>query len=140
MYPGLASGNSIKHKATPAVPFKGDYKGGKNPALVTSPAANISESSTEYLILLAVPGLSSEEFNIEIEEGVISISAKRLSIPVIPNDRQEYDLTSWTRKFALPADADPLLAHARYRRGELVVRIPRGNTIDNKNKATVYVY
>jgi HSP20 family protein len=139
MYPGKATKKHVNAKDEKVLDFKHTAGNPANTA-VLSPAANILESETEYLIALAAPGLDREDFSIDIEAEVISISANHEKIKNVITDREEYDLTDWTRKFSLPGDADPLLAHARYKNGELIIRIPRGNTIDNKTKATIYVY
>jgi HSP20 family protein len=140
MYPGNATKKNIKVKDEKVLEFKCQVNNAEANTAVISPAANILESDTEYLIALAAPGLDREDFSIDIEDEVISISACHEKIKSVVTDREEYDLSDWTRKFALPADADPILAHAKYRNGELIIRIPRGNTIDNNTKATIYVY
>ena len=138
MYPGKATKKDFEPKNAKVLDFKPPLAGPGDAVMI--PAVNILESTTEYLIAIAVPGMNSEDFSIEIEENVITISARNETVKEPVMDRREYDFTDWTRKFALPEDADPLLAHARYRNGELIVRIPRGNTIDNKTTATIYVY
>jgi HSP20 family protein len=140
MYPGKATKKDFEPKKAAVLDFKPLQGGNKFADAVLSPAVNILESATEYLIAIAVPGMSREDFKLEIEENVIAISAKHECVKGSVIDRIEYDFTDWTRKFALPPDADPLLAHAKYKDGELIIRIPRGNTIDNKTKVTIYVY
>ena len=143
MYPGTACNRNIPARKTKALHFK-ENEDGKNivsPALII-PAVNISETTTEYLIVMATPGLQREDFSIEIAESVITISAKKETMPLVScvNDRCEYDYTDWTRAFDLPADADEVLARAEYRNGELTIHIPRNNISENQAKAIIYVY
>lgn len=105
------------------------------------PAVNISETASEYILTLAAPGLLRENFDIEIVNDTITMTAKKEMQPqTCVNDRFEYDYTNWTRAFTLPPDADGLLTHAEYHHGELVVHIPRGNKIIDKTNTTIYVY
>lgn len=145
MYPLVACNRDIPQRKTRVLPFK---KRGNRGNLINSanntPAANISETGCEYLIVIATPGLYREDFRIEVTQSIITISAKKeKTILGCVNDRCEYDYTDWTRAFALPADADAILAHAAYQNGELVIHIPRNQDIENnenKVKATIYVY
>ena len=142
MYPGTASIKIIPTRETKALHFRTTEDGNKiaNPAF-SIPAVNISETSEEYLIAMAAPGLQREDFSIEIAESVITIAAKKEIIPLsCVNDRCEYNYTDWTRAFTLPEDADGLLAQAVYQNGELVIHIPRHDLNKEQSKATIYVY
>lgn len=142
MYPGTANCKDIPAKKTAILQFK---KGEKGECLTGAaqivPAVNITETGGEYHLVLASPGLRREDFNIGIADSVITIAAKKETLPVsCINDRCEYDYTDWTRAFALPPDADSLLARAEYLNGELIIHIPRNNTTENQAKAIIYVY
>lgn len=142
MYPGTAIKREFVPKKATVLPFKQKEDGNPDgsPALL-APAVNITETGTEYRIVIASPGMQREDFSIEMEQCVISISAKKEKVTVsCVNDRYEYDYNDWTRAFSLPDDADAMLAHAKYKNGELIIRIPRGNTSENQAKATIYVY
>ncbi|OSZ77060.1 hypothetical protein CAP36_11590 [Chitinophagaceae bacterium IBVUCB2] len=143
MYPGSATNKEIKIGTTAALPFKQESGSTAiNSEAISVPAVNITETATEYLLEIASPGMHREDFNIQIEQSVITISAKseRSTEDSSITDRCEYNYTEWARAFALPEDADEVLAHAKYSNGELIIRIPRGNTSENKEKTTVYVY
>lgn len=142
MYPGTACNRDIPTRETKPLHFK-EIEDGKNiinPSLII-PAVNISETTTEYLIVMAAPGLHRDDFSIEINQSVITIAAKKETAAITcVNDRCEYDYTNWTRAFSLPADADTLLANAAYQNGELVIHIPRSNIAENQSKAIINVY
>lgn len=143
MYPGSATNKEIKKGISAVLPFKQVNDGSTSASeALCIPAVNIIETATEYVLEIASPGMHREDFNIEIEQSVISISAKSEKNSEVSSvsDRCEYNYTEWTRAFALPEDADVVLAHAKYCNGELIIRIPRGNTNENKEKTTVYVY
>jgi len=71
----------------------------------------------------------------------LTISAKTENLkPEYSIDRCEYDLTEWTRAFQLPDDADVIMAHAELIHGEIIIHIPRGDSIEKKANAIIYVY
>lgn len=140
MYPGIACTKIIPiHKA------KIDcFNQTEDFTLVSSlvtPPVNIGEKKDEYVIALATPGLHRDDFCIECNNSILTISAKKeSSIADYVIDRCEYDLSEWTRAFQLPDDADVILTHAEYLHGELIIHIPRSESIENREKATIYVY
>lgn len=107
-----------------------------------SPAVNIRENGSEYIIILAVPGMKRNEFSVEIKELALTISASHsTSENKHALRRCEFDLSEWKREILLPEDADPLLTTANYENGELRIHIPRSTpTVREKDKIKVYVY
>jgi len=107
----------------------------------SAPGVNINETEEHYLLSLAVPGLKKEDFNIEIINNIITISAAKEMEPLESiNDRCEYDYTHWTRSFTLPPEAEVVLAKANYDEGELIIRIPKGGISETEKPLKVYVY
>ena len=94
------------------------------------PAVNITDTGEEYMLAVAAPGFRNEEFDIRMDKNVITLSATKKEKCDWLQERCEYDYTTWTRSFLLPEDADVLFAEARYRNGELFVRIPKGFTMN----------
>ena len=107
-----------------------------------SPAVNIRETGSEYIIILAVPGMKRNEFCVEIKDLTLSISASHSSAENKQVLRRcEFDLSEWKREILLPEDADPLLTTANYENGELRIHIPRSTpAVREKDKIKVYVY
>jgi HSP20 family protein len=140
MYPGVASNKIIPVFKTNEDCFKeNDDKSVLPP--ITSPSVNIGELEEAYLITVATPGLHREDFHITTENAILSISAKKDAIQSIYiNDRYEYDYSEWTRVFRLPNDADTLMTNAEYIQGELIIRIPRNESKENKTNSIIYVY
>ena len=103
MYPGIACNKIIPVVKTKDLCFEENDAKAKLPA-ITSPSVNISSSDDAYLITIATPGLHREDFQIETENAVISISAKKRTTPSKFNkDRCEYNYAEWTRAFRLPS-------------------------------------
>lgn len=109
---------------------------------VELPAVNIRENGSEYIIILAVPGMKRNEFCVEIKELALTISASHSTTENKQALRRcEFDLSEWKREITLPEDADPLLTTANYENGELRIHIPRSTpTVREKDKIKVYVY
>ncbi|MBI9065247.1 MAG: Hsp20/alpha crystallin family protein, partial [Marinilabiliaceae bacterium] len=86
------------------------------------PAVNIMETDNEYLIEVAAPGFKKEEFNIEVDKGVLTISADK----ALKNENQdefrlqEFYHSSIKRSFNLPDDrVDEFSIKAHYEAGIL---------------------
>lgn len=108
---------------------------------IVIPAANVDETNNEYILTIASPGFKRENFQLMIEKDSITIAATKEAFEQICiHDRCEYDFTRWKRVFSLPDDADALLTRARYKDGELIIRIPRGKTDKLSGITIIYVY
>ena len=53
-----------------------DTNGGSMPHLMTVPAVNIVEKQDHYEISLAAPGMKKDDFNIDVEGNLLTISAE----------------------------------------------------------------
>ena len=105
------------------------------------PAANVDENDNEYILTIASPGFKRESFQVMIENDKITIAAaKEATGQTCIHDRCEYDFSHWKRTFTLPDDADALLTRARYKDGELIIRIPRGKKDKLSGITKIYVY
>ena len=90
------------------------------------PAVNIAENKDAYEIELAAPGLNKEDFRINVENDVLTISAEKKSEAVDENKRyskREYSYTSFARSFTLPDSIDHARIDANYKEGVLHITI-----------------
>jgi HSP20 family protein len=95
---------------------------------VNLPSANIIETSKEYKLTLAAPGLSRKDFDLELENHVLTISAHKEEEMVGEDDvyaRKEYSFNSFCRTFTLPDNVKENGIDARYENGILTVIIPK---------------
>jgi HSP20 family protein len=93
-----------------------------------TPAANISETETEYLIKAELPEVSKEDVKVTVEENVITISGERRKEAEHKDEkvhRVESFYGSFSRSFRLPEDADVAAIQAESRNGMLKVRVPK---------------
>lgn len=98
---------------------------------ITIPAANITENDRDYRLTLAAPGLSKDDFYIDVDQGriIISVQKENEENEEKPNySRQEYNYTSFVRSFALPDAVKQEDIHAEYKDGVLVVVLPKKET------------
>jgi len=95
------------------------------------PAVNICETEDGYHIELAAPGLTKEDFKINLEKHMLNISAEKRTEQT-QNDkkynRKEYNYTSFTRSFALPDTADDENINAEYNNGILDIKVAKKET------------
>ena len=101
----------------------------KVPSLSTSmPAVNIKELDSQFEIELAVPGKRKDDFEIEVENGILSISSTEEEKQLNENGkftRREFSYTSFRRSFTLPDSVDPKKIDASYEEGVLQVLLPK---------------
>ncbi len=104
--------------------------------VASMPSVNVSESENEYKISLAAPGLNKEDFKVNVEGGLITISAEKSSEKEDKEDkytRKEYNYTSFSRTFTLPENIKSEKIDARYEKGELMISLPK---LEVENKKT----
>ncbi|HET7899181.1 MAG TPA: Hsp20/alpha crystallin family protein [Flavisolibacter sp.] len=92
------------------------------------PAVNIKNLGDHYAVMLAAPGLKKEDFHIDVDNNVLTISSEKKEEKEEKENnftRREYSYTSFTRSFTLPEDVKQDAIEARYENGELQVSIPR---------------
>jgi len=73
------------------------------------PAVNVSETDGQYHIELAAPGLKKEDFKINLDRDVLTISAEHRDERAENEkkyNKREYSYTSFVRSFTLPDSAD----------------------------------
>jgi HSP20 family protein len=103
-------------------------EGGQKPVRSWAPAANISETGTEYLIKAELPEVSKEDVKVTVDDGVITISGERRNELEHKDEklhRVESSYGSFSRSFRLPEDADVGGIHAESKNGVLKVRVPK---------------
>ncbi len=96
----------------------------------TNPGVNIKETPGSYLIEVAAPGLKKENFSLEMEKNVLTVSAeveKREEETKSEGKftRREYNYHSFSRSFTLPQSAEGEKISAVYTDGVLSVSIPK---------------
>jgi HSP20 family protein len=92
------------------------------------PAANISETADHYHVELAAPGLSKEDFKLNLERDVLSISVEQTQQTGQQErtfNKREFSYSSFVRSFTLPDTANQEGISAKYENGVLSIDIPK---------------
>jgi HSP20 family protein len=92
------------------------------------PAVNISEDDKKFEIEFAVPGMRKGDFKINVENGVLNVSAERREEKEEKKKnytRQEYRYNSFSRSFTLPENAKDDDIKANYEDGVLKLNIAK---------------
>lgn len=96
--------------------------------VVTVPPVNIKESNKQYNVSLAVPGMKKEDFKINIEGNMLTISAEKEENKEEKDEkfsRKEYSFSSFSRSFTIPDDVKQEHIDAAYDNGVLIIHLPR---------------
>ncbi len=95
---------------------------------VSVPAANITENKESYHLMLAVPGMKKDDFNVDIDGDLLTISAEKKETSEQKDEqysRKEYNYSSFSRCFTLPAEIIKDKIDARYEDGILDIVLPK---------------
>lgn len=102
--------------------------GGWNMRPVNIPAVNITEHPNEYLLSLAAPGMKKEDFKIDVDGNILTISSEKEENKEDKNKkftRKEYSYSSFSRCFSLPEEIKQEKINAKYEDGVLKISLPR---------------
>jgi len=105
-----------------------DTNGGSWPNMVTVPAVNIMEKQDHFEITLAAPGMKKDDFNIDVEGNLLTISAETEQKKDEKDERrtrQEFNYTSFSRAFTLPDGVQKDKIDASYENGLLKLNLPK---------------
>jgi HSP20 family protein len=111
--------------------------------LAKMPLANVTETNKDFQIELAVPGMSRQDFKVEIDNDVLSISAEKEDRKEQKENgkiqRKEYSYESFCRTFQLPENSKSDKIDAKYENGVLKVSIPKKEVTVSKPKKEIAV-
>ncbi|GAA3509449.1 Hsp20/alpha crystallin family protein [Aquimarina addita] len=124
-------------KRTDRLPFildnvlNADWFGGvatENKIGYNTPAVNVIENDDEFTIELAAPGLTKEDFNLELDNDVLIISSelkKESTDEKSKYTRKEFSYSTFKRSFNLPDSINTVDVIAEYANGILSVKLPK---------------
>jgi len=89
------------------------------------PAVNIVETAEGLMLTADIPGASKDALNVNVEKGILTISAPvALGMPGQPV-YTEFELASYYRQFSIPETLDQQKAKADFANGILTLQIPK---------------
>ena len=95
---------------------------------LTTPAVNIAENKSYFEISVAAPGLKKNDFNIDVDDNMLTISSEKEEKKEEKDERftrKEYNYSSFTRSFTLPEDVIKDKIEAVYEDGVLRITLPK---------------
>jgi len=102
--------------------------GGLMGRVLTMPAVNIIENKNGFHVSIAVPGMKKNDFNIDIQGNMLTISAENEERKEEKDEsftRKEYNFSSFSRSFTLPDEVNREKIDATYVDGVLKVTLPK---------------
>jgi HSP20 family protein len=105
-----------------------DTNGGSLSPMLTVPAVNIVEKQDHFEISLAAPGMKKDDFNIDVEGNLLTISAEKEEQRQEKDERhtrREFNYTSFSRVFTLPDGVIRDKIDASYENGLLRLMMPK---------------
>jgi HSP20 family protein len=103
-----------------------------NSSVATSnwtPAVDIEEQTTRFVITADIPGVTPEDIEITMENGILTIKGERSEEKNVDREgfrRVERVSGSFYRRFSLPDSANPEKISAQGKNGVLEIVIPKG--------------
>ncbi len=95
----------------------------------TLPSVNVKENAGEFMVEVAAPGFEKNEFNIELNNDVLTISSEKKIENETKSDervtRKEFSYQSFSRSFTLPTVVERDKIKAKYENGILNIVIPK---------------
>ena len=105
------------------------------------PAVNIREGDAFYEVEVAAPGMTKSDFTITVDEGILSIHAEKKEEEEVVEENftlREFNATSFTRAFNLPANVKEDGVKAEYSDGLLRIHLKK-EIVDNPKKKKVKI-
>lgn len=113
--------------------FRTDWLGGTtnvNRIGTSIPAVNILESDDHFMVAVAAPGKTREDFKIELDNVVLTISSEEKKEKESGEKngrftRKEFSYSNFKRAFSLPESIDSNKISASYNNGVLEINLPK---------------
>jgi HSP20 family protein len=106
------------------------------------PAVNIKEDGQQFDIEFAAPGFSKNDFKIDVEQNVLTVSAEKKEEKNEENKRftrKEFSYNSFSRSFTLPPSVNAEKIDAKYADGLLQLHIPKKEELKTLPKKQIKV-
>ena len=99
------------------------------------PSVNIVETEEGLLLTADIPGASRDTLNINVEKGILTISAPAQHTMPGTSAYREFELANYYRQFTIPESLDHEKSKAEYVNGILTLRVPKAEVAKPKRIA-----
>jgi len=96
------------------------------------PAVNIIETEEGLVLTADIPGASKEALDVNVEKGILTISAPAQHSMPGTSAYREFELANYYRQFTIPESLDHEKAKAEYANGILTLRVPKAEVAKPK--------
>jgi HSP20 family protein len=106
------------------------------------PAVNVKETEKAFEVEVAAPGFNKKDFNISVDNGLLTVSAERREEREDKQDnytRKEFGYESFSRAFNLPVNANEEDISAKYEEGILKLSIAKKNQPESKLRKSIEI-
>ena len=118
--------------------FKDEFMGVPVSRQFASPAINIRETEKDYEIQVAAPGMTKEDFHLDINEnGELVISLEKKENKEQKDDkpkgawlRREFSYASFSQRFVIPEDVELENIAAKMENGILSIDLPKKEVVE----------
>lgn len=104
----------------------------------TVPAVNVSEDEKSFKVELAAPGMTREDFHVEVERNMLIIRSEKEEKKEEEEKnwtKKEYNYTSFERSFWMPENVLANKVSAAYKDGILTITLPKKEVEVKQTKA-----
>ncbi len=105
-----------------------------------TPAFDVTETDTAYVLHGDLPGLTQKDIEVRIEDDVLTVSGERKALPSEGKQqalRLRRPAGMFRRRFTLPDTVNSENVHASYTNGVLKLLLPKQESVDRSRIITV---
>jgi len=98
---------------------------------------NVKESKDAYQVEVVAPGFEKNDFNINLEKNILTVSAEKKTEAENKDEKQirkEYNYHSFKRSFTIDEKVDFEKIEAKYLNGVLTLNLPRREEVKPSTK------
>jgi HSP20 family protein len=112
-------------------PFLEGIMGGRRSgSMLRAPDADVIETENEIRVTLDMPGMKSDDIELDLENNVLTIRGEKLEERSEEDEHHTWHLSErrygqFSRSFILPRDVEQEQIKARFENGVLTVNIPK---------------
>jgi HSP20 family protein len=109
---------------------------------ITLPKVNIKETADSFIVDMAVPGLKKSDFQIHLDNQVLSISTETTEENEQKQEnytRREFGYSSFKRSFNLPESVNDEKINANYNEGILSILLPKKEEAKQKPARSIKI-
>jgi HSP20 family molecular chaperone IbpA len=90
-----------------------------------TPRLDAVELEDEYRVTAELPGVDAKDFDVTVEEGVLSIKGERRTTSTSEEGEERESKCSFHERVRFPGEVDATKVSAAYRNGVLTVHVPK---------------